>query len=107
MDKEEILEKSRKASEDEGTENALNKGLSWGVIVMAVAFALITVLCMIFSRNNLAPSYAASTMFWGFLSAHYIPQYKFTKKITMLIGIIGFGIAGICSLLSLIITVVR
>lgn len=107
MKKEEILAKSRNSGEDEGNENAANKGLTWGLLALTVTFVFITVFCLVFSRDNLTPSYAASTMLWAFLSAHCIPQYRFTKKKTMLVASIGYGIACIASLLSLIITLVK
>lgn len=107
MKKEDVLEKSRESGEDEGNENAVNKGLSWGLLALTITFAFISVFCLVFSRDNLTPSYAASTMLWAFLSAHCIPQYRFTRKKAMLIGAIGYGVACITSLLSLIITLVK
>lgn len=107
MKKEDILMKSQMENHDEGEENAENQGRALGVIAMAVIFIFITVFSMIFSRNNSTASYAASAMFWAFLSAYYIPQYQFTKKKSMLVVSVGFAIASIASLLNLIIMVLK
>lgn len=107
MKKEDILMKSQMENHDEGEENAENQGRALGVIAMAVIFIFITVFSIIFSRSNSTASYAASAMFWAFLSSYYIPQYRFAKKKSMLIISIGFAIASIASLLSFIIMVIK
>jgi len=107
MKKEDILMKSQMENHDEGEENAENQGRALGVIAMAVIFIFITVFSIIFSRNNSTASYAASAMFWAFLSAYYIPQYRFAKKKSTLVVSIGFAIASIASLLTFIIMVIE
>lgn len=107
MKKEDILEKSRESGEDEGFTNAVNQGLSWGLLALAAVFAFISIFGLIFSRDNPAPSYAASAMLWAFLSAHCIPQYRFTRKKSLLVAAIGYGVAFAASLAALIITLVK
>ncbi len=107
MNKEDILIKSQMENHDEGEENAENQGRAWGVVAMAVVFCFVTVINIIFSRNNTTASYAVSAMFWAFLSVNYIPKYRFTKKKSMLIISIGFAIASIASLISFVIMVIK
>lgn len=107
MKREDILLKSQLENYDEGVVNAEKQGRAWGVIAMAVIFIFVTVFSIIFSRSNSAASYAASAMFWGFLSAHYIPQYRFSKKKSMLVISIGFAVASIASLLSYVAMVIK
>lgn len=107
MNKEDILMRSQMENHDEGEENAENQGRALGVIVMAAIFCFITIFNLIFYKKSSTATYAASAMFWAFLSVFYIPKYRFTKNTSMLIASIGFAIASIASLLSFVITVIK
>ena len=107
MKKEDILLKSKMENYDEGEEYAKNQGRTLGVIAMAVIFCIVIIINMVVDKNNSAASYAVSAMFWGFFSANYIPNYKFTKKKNMLISAIASAVTSVASLLAFIIAVIK
>ena len=103
MNREEVLEKSRKENKDEGMIAAENKGRKIGFCVFCIVFVFIT----IFSLINGQPSYAPRAMFWAFVAVEAYPKYTFTKQKAYLIITIAGSVAAIASLCSFIFTVLR
>lgn len=103
MNREEILEKSRKEMNDEGLIAAENKGRKIGIAAFTCIFALITLFDFFNGRVN----YAANGLFWAFLAAEAYPKYKFTSKSGYLIMVIVGVLICIVSLASYVLTVLR
>lgn len=93
MKKEEILEKSRQAHQDEGMQNAETKGREIGYIAFIILFAILAILCLLFWQMN--AFYAISALFWTHYSAEWFSKYRFIKKKRHLIGFASAGIAAI------------
>ncbi len=89
MDKKEILQKAQKTNEDEGVENAKNKGRLFGVTAFFAVYVVITVLNAIKDK----PNDIASLLFMTYIAAESIPQYTFTKKkiyiVTAILGVVA------------------
>ncbi|MCC0782028.1 hypothetical protein IR152_02645 [Clostridioides sp. ES-S-0108-01] len=86
MNKEEILKKSRQSNNDEGIKYIQDKGRLVGYFV----FCCVYIFIILFNAYVDQKSYAASSLFWAFLTAETIPKYKFThKKSYIIVGIIG------------------
>lgn len=103
MNKEEILEKSRREHKDEGLIDAENKGRGVGITAFCIVFVIIVIFNFFHGQNNNAPF----AMFWAFMAAEAYPKYKFTKSTSSLITTIAGGIAAFFFLLSFIITGLR
>jgi len=90
MNKEEILEKSREAKSDEGSQYAQNKGRRIGVAAMMILF-IILILYNLFRGidNN-----AIFALFWTYLGFESYGKYRFTKGKAELVGAIAGMIAG-------------
>ncbi len=74
MNKEEILEKSRKSKEDEGFTNAENKGRSAGTVV----FVLLCAIALIVNLIKGQPIYLIAALIFGYMATEAYPKYKFT-----------------------------
>lgn len=96
VDKKEILEKAQKESDDEGLQNAGNKGRAWGVFAFTAVYVIIT----IFNYINDNPNDVPSIFFMAYLAAESIPEFIFTKKKIFLFTSICAGIAAILNLIQ-------
>ena len=88
MDKNEILEKSRKENQlhDEGVLNARNKGREWGV----VGFLALCALVMLYNLIRGVDSSLPMVFFLGYLSCESLGQYGARReKIFLYSGLIG------------------
>ena len=88
MDKNEILEKSRKENQlhDEGVLNARNKGREWGV----VGFLALCALVMFYNLIRGVDSSLPMVFFLGYLSCEALGQYGVRReKIFLYSGLIG------------------
>lgn len=88
MDKNEILEKSRKENQlhDEGVLNARNKGREWGVVGFLALCALVMAYNLIRGLDNSLPM----VFFLGYLSCESLGQYGARReKIFLYSGLIG------------------
>lgn len=103
MNKEEILERSRKEHKDEGFQSAEDKGRELGMIAFCLVFIFITIFNLIHGRENEAPL----AMFWAFLAAEAYPKYRFTKRKSYLVSTIAGAIASILNLIQYVITVLK
>lgn len=103
MNREEILEKSRKEKIDEGMISAENRGRKIGFCVFCAIFVFI----MVFNLLNGQPSFGPKSMFWAFVAAEAYPKYCFTKNKTFLVTTIAGSIASAASLTSFVISVIR
>ena len=100
MDKNEILEKSRKENllHDEGVLNARNKGREWGV----VGFLALCALVMLYNLIRGVDSSLPMVFFLGYLSCEALGQYGVRReKIFLFSGIIG-TVGALASLASYI-----
>lgn len=95
VDKKEILEKAQKESDDEGLQNARNKGRAWGVIAFTAVYVIITIFNYV--KNN--PNDVPSIFFMAYFAAESIPEFIFTKKKIFLFTSICTGISAILNLI--------
>lgn len=96
VDKKEILEKAQKESDDEGLQNAKNKGRAGGVLAFTVVYVIITIFNSVKDNPNNIPS----LFFMAYLAAESIPEFIFTKKKIFLFTSICAGIAAILNLIQ-------
>lgn len=96
VDKKEILEKAQKESDDEGLQNAKNKGRAWGVVAFTAVYVIITIFNYVKDNPNDVPS----IFFMIYLAAESIPEFIFTKKKIFLFTSICAGIAAILNLIQ-------
>lgn len=76
LNRQEILEKSRKENNDEGMVYAQNRGRMFGYIGFGIVFLFI----IIFNLFNGRDSYAPMAMFWAFICFESYPKFIFTKR---------------------------
>ena len=96
VDKAKILEKAQKESDDEGLQNAGNKGRAWGVVAFTAVYVIITIFNFVKDNPNNIPS----LFFMAYLAAESIPEFIFTKKKIFLFTSICAGIAAILNLIQ-------
>lgn len=94
--KKEILEKAQKESDDEGLQNAGNKGRVWGVVAFTAVYVIVTIFNSVKDNPNNIPS----LFFMAYLAAESIPEFIFTKKKIFLFTSICAGIAAILNLIQ-------
>ena len=80
MNKDEILEKSRSAGEDEGVIHAQNVGRSRGYL----AFYVVHMGIIFFNMFNHQPNFVPFALFFAYATAESYSQYRFTKQKTSL-----------------------
>ena len=88
MDKEEILEKSRKENQtrDEGLLHAQEKGRRWGVYGFLLLFILIQSYNLVLGLHSELPS----IFFMGYVACESLGQYGFQgKKIFLVAGLMA------------------
>lgn len=103
MNREEILEKSRKEKSDEGLISAENQGRKIGIL----AFCGVFVFVILFNFFNGQPNYAPMAMFWAFFAAEAYPKYKFTQRKAYLVTVVMGAVASIAFLANFVITTLR
>lgn len=96
VDKKKILEKAQKESDDEGLQNARNKGRAWGVVAFTAVYVIITIFNFVKDNPNNIPS----LFFMAYIAAESIPEFIFTKKKIFLFTSICAGIAAILNLIQ-------
>lgn len=96
VDKKEILEKAQKESDDEGLQNARNKGRAWGVLAFTAVYVIITIFNFVKDNPNNIPS----LFFMAYIAAESIPEFIFTKKKIFLFNSICAGIVAILNLIQ-------
>ena len=84
MDKEEILEKSRKENQtrDEGLLHAQEKGRRWGVYGFLLLFILIQSYNLVLGLHSELPS----IFFMGYVACESLGQYGFQRKKIFLVA---------------------
>lgn len=103
MNREEILEKSRKEKSDEGLISAENKGRKIGI----AAFCFVFIFIIVFNLFNAQPNYVPMALFWAFFAAEAYPKYKFTSKSGYLVTVIAGALASLAFLVSHVLAVLR
>ncbi len=91
MNKDEILERSRKEKKDEGIEYAMNKGRRIGTAGMSAMFIVLVVFNLVKGINN----YSIYAIFWTYVGLENLGKYTVTKGRPLLIGSIAGILAGV------------
>jgi len=87
--REEILAKSRKVSEDEGIEYAVNKGARLGNYYTEVIGALLVFLCLI--SGQALTMWALLTLYGAHVFGDFLAKYRYFKQTRYLVGAMLFG----------------
>ena len=103
MNREEILEKSRKEKQDEGMLNAENRGRKLGMVAFCIVFIAIMLINFCTGHSNHAPL----AMFWAFLAAEAYPKYKFTGRKSYLVITVAGGLASLFALLNYLVEIME
>ncbi len=103
MNKDEILERSRREQYDEGMEQAKKNGQHIGVLVF-LALEIVIILFNLFTGQS---NYVAFVLLWGFLAAESYPLYRFTEQRQYLVQTVAGSIAAVCFLICHVINVLR
>lgn len=101
MNKEEILEKSRREHLDEGEKNAENHGMKIGI----VSFLVVLIFLMIFNLCTGQENDALLAIFWAYVAAGAYPRYRFSKNKSLLVTTIAGGFLSIANLITYVIGV--
>jgi hypothetical protein len=105
MNKEEILEMSRKSNRDEGMEHAENQGRKIGFIVFSALFVVLALFSLFFWQQSAL--YAVSALFWVFLATEAYAKYRFTRKNVYLVSMIAGYFTSACFIAQYILVVLR
>ncbi len=100
MKKEDILDKSRKESNDEGKQYAENKGRRIGVAAMCIIFIIVTIYNLLEGLNN----YAVFALFWTYFGFESYGKYRFTKGKSELVTAVAAIVSGVVFLIVYIMT---
>ena len=99
--KEEILERSRSASNDEGVENARLRGLDFGMIITTLVIgAPMLVLAII--TNQMTALAAICALSGTVSSGRYFIMYRFNRKKRHLLWAVVLGITGVAAFVMFI-----
>ena len=105
MNKEEILEKSRKSNYDEGMEHAENQGRKIGYIVFMLLFACLVIFSLVFWQ--IGTLYAVASLFWVFMGVEAYAKYRFSKKKVYLVTAVAGSLASVCFVANYILEILR
>ncbi|MEA4972852.1 hypothetical protein SDC9_101157 [bioreactor metagenome] len=105
MNKEEILNKSRKEKVDEGIIHSEEKGRKIGMKIFCGVFIFIVLFNMFFGHGDNTTFFAVSSMFWAFVAGEAFPKYQFTHTKSYLITTVAGGIASAAYLASFVLAV--
>lgn len=94
MDKQEILEKSRREKADEGVTYAENRGRRYGEI----SFCLLMIAVLIYNFAKGLDSYLPLSLLWGYLAAEGLGKYQVRQDRKGLWWIVFGAIASVCFL---------
>ena len=95
MEKQDILEKSRREKTDEGVTYAENAGRRYGMI----AFCLLNSAVILYNLVKGRDSYLPLTLFWGYLAAEGLGKYQARRERKYLWVVVCGAIASLCFLL--------
>ena len=95
MEKQDILEKSRREKRDEGVTYAENAGRRYGMI----AFCLLNAAMILYNLVKGLDSYLPLALFWGYLAAEGLGKYQVRRERKFLWVIVCGAIASLCFLL--------
>ena len=92
MDKEEVLEKSRKEKRDEVKEYAFDRGRKIGVIGMVIIFGILAIFNLY--NNRKGTNFALLSLFFGYLGLESFGIYYITRRrIDLFKIILGLGLS--------------
>lgn len=91
MNRDEILERSRKEKKDEGIEFAMNRGRRIGTVGISAVFIILATINIWKGINN----YALFAVFWTYAGLESIGKYSITKGRLLLITSICTTLAGL------------
>lgn len=101
MNKDEILERSRREKKDEGLEYAMNKGRRIGTAGMSAMFIVLVIFNLMKGINN----YAIFALFWTYIGLENLGKYTVTRERKLLVGSIAGILAGLLYLVCYILHV--
>ena len=95
MEKQDILEKSRREKRDEGVTYAENAGRRYGMI----AFCLLNSAMILYNLVKGLDSYLPMSLLWAYLAAQALGKYQARRERRFLWGIVFGAVASLCFLL--------
>ena len=95
MEKQDILEKSRREKRDEGVTYAENAGRRYGMI----AFCLLNSAMILYNLVKGLDSYLPLALFWGYLAAEGLGKYQVRRERKYLWVVVCGAVASLCFLL--------
>ena len=95
MEKQDILEKSRREKRDEGVTYAENKGRRYGEI----SFCLLIIAVLVYDFAKGLDSYLPLALFWGYLAAEGLGKYQARRERKYLWVVVCGAVASLCFLL--------
>ena len=95
MEKQDILEKSRREKRDEGVTYAENAGRRYGMI----AFCLLNSAVILYNLVKGLDSYLPLALFWGYLAAEGLGKYQVRRERKYLWVVVCGAVASLCFLL--------
>ena len=95
MDKNEILEKSRKENRDEGVAYAEQTGRRYGEVVFCLLIILVLLYNIVKGLDNSLPM----SLLWGYLAAAALGRYQSRRGRYALVTLVCSAIASLCFLL--------
>jgi len=103
MNKDEILEKSRREKKDEGIEYAMNNGRRLGTVGMSIMFVIL----LVYNLLKGIDSDALHAVFWTYIGLDNLGRYRITKEKSLLIGAVAGTLAGVLFFVTYILGTVR
>jgi hypothetical protein len=101
MNRDDILERSRKEKEDEGQVAADNTGRKIGYLAFIVVYILLVIYSML--SGEYKTMWAIIGLFWVPITFLHYGRYRFSKEKKYLVTAIICGIASITTLLAYVI----
>ena len=95
MEKQDILEKSRREKTDEGVAYAENEGRRYGEI----SFCLLIIAVLVYDFAKGLDNYLPMSLLWAYLAAQALGKYQARRERRFLWGIVFGAVASLCFLL--------
>ena len=105
MNRDEVLERSRKEKKDEGMVSAQNTGRKIGYLASTMMYFFLIFFNMYIKES--VTTIALHALFWVFFSSEAYAKYRFTKKRRYLVLSIVWGISSLIFLLLYTISLIN